>query len=72
MRKLSDLATQYGLQTIPKRASVEEVSTLYKSLCKKVPADCVGALMAARGEWVDAGGGGDLPDWEDETDGKQF
>ena len=59
--KLRGLGLQFGLDGISKRASPDEVSAYYKLLCKKVSPDSVDELLAARTEWVDNGGGGDMP-----------
>jgi hypothetical protein len=61
VKKLNEVAEGVGIDIILVRAGAAEVSNLYKELCGKISEDKVDVLLAARGQYVDHGGGGDLP-----------
>ena len=60
--RLRSAGETVGLDPIPKRASPEDVSTFYKTLCKKASYDMAAEILEARAQWLDNGGGGDLPE----------
>ena len=62
VRKFNELAKAAKVEAAGWRPSAEVVQTLFKLLCTKLPAEARPALRVARAEWVDNGGGGELPE----------
>lgn len=62
VKKFNELAKQAKANTLGYRPSAEAVQTLFKLLCASLPAEARPALRTARAEWVDNGGGGELPE----------
>ena len=58
---LNEIATSVGVEGVLTRASASKVQALYEKLCVHVSGDDIAKLAAARDQWTDNGGGGDLP-----------
>ena len=53
--KLNAVAVKVGVDPILKRSGADDVTGLYKTLCKKVSSDMVDELVEARQQYVDNG-----------------